>query len=582
MSGKLRFNTIYRPIRINLWDLFAISLIFWIFILVKNATEYMYAPVPLNLDQPLSLDPKHLPEYTLRTTIRLVFGIILSIIFSVIYALIAAKVERLRNLMISFLDIMQSIPILGYISFTIAGFISLFPGNILGFELAVIFAAFTCQVWNITYAIYQAIITVPANIQETQKVFQLNSIQRFLLVELPYAIPSLVWNVMISISNSWFFVVASEAIIEGNHSYYLPGIGSYIAAAIDSESIQSIVYAIVAMTIVIISYDQLIFRPLVEWSGKFKYEYYNPHYSPSWSYKIFNKSWFVGFITTPFKTAYSYVLSFDTRKKTQDIPEMYKSVVEEESTLIRITKGIIWYSFIGFIALYAFYEIITSLYKEISLAEIWQGLYLGLITAIRIIAVMIITIAIWLPISIYVGLRPSLVKLIQPLALIMASFPANLIFPLCIFFIQKYKLDPNIWLSGLLIISIQWYLIFNILAGISAIPEDLREVIRSFDIKGKQLFKKVLFPAIMPHFMIGAITAWGSAWNATIIVEFAEWGQTILEAKGIGAYITTASNSGDAARIILGILIMLVYIEFFNRIFWRPLFQYADKMEQLK
>jgi NitT/TauT family transport system permease protein len=581
MNNITKFIISRKTQKMSLWDIFAISLIFWIFILIKNGTEYMYAPVPLNLEEPLSLAPQHLPEYALRSTMRLVFGIIASVIFSIIYALIAAKVQRLQKFMISLLDITQSIPILGYISFTITGFIALFPNNILGFELAVIFAAFTCQVFNITYSIYQSIITVPENIQETQKIFKLNSIQKFLLVELPYSIPSLVWNIMISISNSWFFVVASEAIIEGNHSYYLPGIGSYIATAIEAESLKAITYAIITMSIVIIAYDQLIFRPLVEWSNKFKYEYYNPDCTSSWSYKIFNKSRFVGWLNYPFKAAYGYMLTLRLYKGKQKT-NVYTHRQKKERKIITQAKNIIWYSLLTALSIYAFYEIFTSLSKDISFVEAKHSMYLGLITTIRIIITTLITILIWLPISIYIGLRPSLVKIAQPLALLMSSFPANLIFPLCVYLIKKYELDPNIWLSILLIISMQWYLIFNILSGISSIPANLSEVVKSFDIKGYKLFKKILFPAIMPHFMIGAITAWGCAWNTTIIAEIAEWGTTTLEATGIGAYVTNASNDGDTSRIILGILVMLIYIEFFNRIFWRPLFKYTDKMEQLK
>lgn len=566
--------------KFSIWDLCAISLVFWIFIIIKNATEYMYAPVPLNLTDPVSLDPWRLPEYALRTTFRLAIGIFASIIFSIIYALIAAKVKRLQNIMISILDIMQSIPILGYISFTVAGFIAMFPGNILGFELAVIFAAFTCQVWNITYCIYQAIIGVPKSIQDTYRVFKLNPIQKFLLVEIPYSVPSLVWNIMISISNSWFFVVASEAIIEGNHSYYLRGIGSYIASAIDQENIDAIIYAVITMTVVIIIYNQLIFRPLIEWSEKFKYEFYNPNYSPSWVYKIFTKSRIFKVFTLPCRFLYVQLL----KVKISNSNHISQEQSETNTIPTRTSKIInyIWKTIFGSIAIYAFYIIFESLHQDIRIEEFLHTLYLGFITTLRIIAVMIITIVFWLPISIYIGLRPNIAKFAQPIALLLASFPANLIFPFFVIVIKKYSLNPDIWLSVLLIISMQWYLVFNVLSGISSISEDLKEVTSCFHIKGWNFMRKIIFPAIMPHFMIGAMTAWGSAWNSTIIAEFVEWGNTTLEATGIGAYITIASNDGDSSRIILGIIVMLVYIEFFNRIFWRPLFKYSDTIERLK
>lgn len=564
--------------KLNLWDIFAISIIFWIFILIKNTTQYMYSPIPIDLDQPISLSPEFLPEYTLRTTIRLAIGIIISVVFSVVYALIAAKNESLRKFMISLLDIMQSIPVLGYIALTITGFISLFPDRLLGFELAVIFAAFTCQVWNITYSIYQSITTIPENIKEIHKAFNLNPIQRFLMIELPYAMPPLVWNIMISISNSWFFVVASEAIIEGNHSYYLPGIGSYIAVAIHNKSLISIFYAVIAMVLVIVLCDRFVFRPLLEWSNKFKYENCNSCTMPSWSYKVFNKSRLIKLINFPFKMVYNYLLNLHFfHAKGQETLQQVQ--VDPSGGLL---KKIVWGMVIAAISSYAFYVIIASLYNDINLDDIQHSFYLGLITTIRIIAVMLITVVIWLPISIYIGLNSTLTKIIQPFALIMASFPANLIFPFVVFVIQKYSLNPNIWLSILFILSIQWYLVFNILAGICSIPEDLREVVRTFDIKGYALFKKILLPAILPHFLVGLITAWGSAWNTTIIAEIAEWGDVSMEAVGIGAYVTNASNYGDMSKIILGILVMLFYIELFNRFFWRPLFRYADNMSKLQ
>ncbi|MCH9753451.1 MAG: ABC transporter permease subunit [Alphaproteobacteria bacterium] len=567
--------------RFNIWDVCAIAIVIWLFVILKNAMEYMYSPVPLNISEPVSLDPINLPEYVFRSIVRIVLALIASVIFSIIYALIAAKNKHLQKAMISLLDIMQSIPILGYISFTITGFIALAPHHMLGFELAVIFTVFTCQVWNITYSIYQSLITIPENIKNAESIFKLNALQRFLLVEFPYAIPSLVWNIMISISNSWFFVVASEAIIEGNNSFFLPGVGSYIASAIGQKDLHSIFYAIIVMAVVILLYDKFTFRPLVAWAQKFKYDFgsvSSDKYVP-WNKKLFTKSKVMKVILLPFEKLYRYLLSY----KFSENPEYtVKEPICHKPTLLERVVHAFWCIVVFSLSGYALYKVSIFLYKEIPIYELKYTLYLGLITTLRIIVVMLITIVIWLPISIYIGFNPKLARIAQPLALTFASFPANLIFPLCVFVIQKYSLNPDIWLSVLLIISIQWYLVFNIISGASTFPDNLKNVVKSFDIKGVRLLWKVLVPAILPHFLIGAITAWGSAWNATIIAEFAEWGTTTLEATGIGSYVTKASNAGEMSNIILGILVMLFYIEIFNRLFWRPLFKYADKMEQFK
>lgn len=562
--------------KFSIWDLIAISIIFWIFILVKNATEYMYAPVPLNLQNEISLSISNLPQYALRSTSRILIGLIISIIISIIYALIAAKNERLRKIMIPFIDIMQSIPILGYISFTITGFIALFPGNILGFELAVIFAVFTCQVWNITYSLYQSFISVPKELLNTERVFRLNAVQKFFLIELPFATPSLLWNAMISVSNSWFFVVASEAMIEGNHSYHLPGIGSYIASAISAKDINAIWYAIITMTILILLYNFFIFNPISDWAERFKYENTKENSSTSWGYRIFSQSKIFLMVNFPFKMSYRY-LARASSPKSEPIKNLNKGSSSQKNI-----QDILWYTLICSIFIYTAYQIITFLQHNISLQETIHAFYLGLITTIRIICTTALTIIFWLPVSIYIGSKPKLLKFAQPLVLMLASFPANIIFPICVLLITKYHLNPNIWLSTLLIISMQWYLVFNIISGMDAFPINIRNVISMIKPRKITMFKKIIAPSIFPHFMVGAITAWGSAWNSTIVAEYAEWGNVTLEATGIGSYITVASNSGDSSRIILGILVMLFYIEIFNRLMWRPLFKYTEQLEKLK
>jgi len=565
--------------KFTVWDAVALTLVIGFFILLKNTIGYMVSPVPETIVDHVSLNPKNLPEYVLRSITRIALALIVSVIFSIVYALLAAKNKFLQKPMIALLDIMQSIPILGYISFTIAGFIALAPNKMLGYELAVIFTVFTCQVWNITYCLYQSLITIPDDMKNAEKIFHLNPIQKFILVEFPYAIPALIWNIMISVSNSWFFTVASEAIIEGTTSFFLPGVGSYIAAAISEQNLHAIFYAIAVLTFVIFLYDKFLFKPLVEWSKKFKHDFNqisSTNYN-SWDHKLLHSK-FLSLITYPFKGLYKYLLTnpLILSKHTHKLYIHHKVTTNEK------LQKLIYYGVIFSLSLIAFYKIISFLYLEIPFAEVKHTLFLGLVTTFRIIVVMIITIVIWLPISIYIGFRPNLAKIAQPLALALASFPANLIFPLCVFLIQKYNLNPNTWLSILFVISIQWYIVFNVIAGASAFPEGLKEVVKTFDIKGMVLMCKIILPSILPNFLIGAITAWGSAWNTTILAETAKWGNTTLEATGIGSYVTEASTIGNMPHIILGITVMLFYIEIFNKCFWRPLFNYADKMEQFK
>jgi len=567
--------------KFNIWDAVALILIISAFILIKNTIGYMDSSVTPSIHKHIPLDYANLPVYILRSLTRIILALFLSIIFSVTYALIAAKNEYLRKPMIALLDIMQSIPILGYISFTISGFIAIAPNQMLGYELAVIFTVFTCQVWNITYSIYQSLISIPDDIKNAETIFNLNPIQKFFLVEFPYAIPPLIWNVMISISNAWFFAVASEAIIEGSTSFFLPGVGSYIASAIAQENLNAIYYAVVCLAAIIFLYDKFLFKSLVDWSQKFQYDFNqkNRDSISSWHHKLFINSKILQLIHYPFKNIYHYLISNPLILATKRSHKLYAN---HKSTKKEIITKFFYYSLVSVLTSISAWQILDFLYHEVSLQEVHKAFYHGLVTTIRIIIVMIITVVIWFPISVYIGFRAKLAKIAQPIALALASFPANLIFPLCVFVIKKYNLDPNIWLSTLFIISIQWYIVFNVIGGAASFPEKLKEVIENFNLKGFSMTQKILFPAILPNFLVGSITAWGSAWNTTVIAEIAQWGNTTLEATGIGAYVTNASTAGDMPKVILGILVMIFYIEIFNKIFWRPLFNYADKMEQFK
>ena len=253
----------------NLWDGLAFTLVFGAFLLVLHGGRETLAPLSLQ-QSAISLDPAVLPEYALRTTLRMLAAILASLVFTLIYGALAAKSRRLELVLIPLLDILQSVPVLGFLSFTVVGFMALFPGRVLGVELAAIFAIFTSQAWNMTFSFYQSLKTVPRDLDEASRSFRFSGWQRFWRLEVPFAMPGLVWNTMMSMSGGWFFVVASEAITVGNTTIALPGIGSYVARAIKDQNLAAIGWAVLAMLLVIILYDQLLFRPLVAWSDKFR------------------------------------------------------------------------------------------------------------------------------------------------------------------------------------------------------------------------------------------------------------------------------------------------------------------------
>jgi NitT/TauT family transport system permease protein len=330
------------------------------------------------------------------------------------------------------------------------------------------------------------------------------------------------------------------------------------------------------MIIIIILYNIFIFNPVNDWARKFQYEDTEEEKTCSLGYTIFSNSKLFFMVHAPLKLGYKYFARLEYYKTPP------KKITTKNRLFIDTFKDVLWYGIVLLIFIYSIYSLFNFIKTNVSIHEAIHAFYLGLITTIRIVCVMSIAIIFWLPVSIYIGSKPKLLKLAQPIVLILASFPANVIFPICVLFITKYHLNPNIWLSSLLLISMQWYLVFNIISGISTFPLNIKNVITMLKPTKITHLKKIIIPSILPNFMVGAITAWGSAWNSTIIAEYAEWGSTSLEAVGIGSYITAASNNGDTSRIILGILVMLFYIELFNRLMWRPLFTYTEKLEKLK
>lgn len=560
----------YRP---NLWDLMIFVLIFSLFVLLAQSAAKMAMPYHLGEILPINLDPSALPEYALRTVLRMFFAMILSLLFSLGAGLLAAKSRYAERIIIPAIDILQSIPILGYLSITVVGFIWLFPNSLLGPECAAIFAIFTSQAWNTALSVYQSIKTVPLDLCEAADIYRLSPWQRFWRLEMPYATPPLLWNMMMSMSAGWFFVVAAEAITVSNQQIYLPGIGSYIGAAINEANIQAVFYAILAMFIVIIIYDQIIFRPLIKWSEKFKTdENTMEHAASSWVYSMFTRSRLFqkfGIGLSIISDALINMPIFIRQK------ESYKTEKLQRSSSI-------FFTFLGIAAplsviLIGFYGMSHYILETISYQEISYVFQLGGVTALRVFSLVIISSIIWVPIGVWIGMRPRIRQIVQPIAQFMAAFPANLLFPIFVIYIVKYHLDVNIWSSPLMIIGTQWYILFNVIAGAASIPGDLYDMSENFGLKGWLWWKRLALPAIAPLYVTGALTAAGGAWNASIVAEVISWGNTKLVATGLGAYITEYTTSGDFHRILLGIGVMSIYVVTFNILFWQRLYTYTQK-----
>jgi NitT/TauT family transport system permease protein len=572
----LRIAVLTRAPRPNVWDLVALILVVGAMVLIVYGGKQTTLPLSALEVAPVSLDPANLPLYALRTTLRMLLAIVCSTIFTFIYAAVAAKSRRAEMVMVPLLDILQSVPILGFLTFTVVFFLNLFPGKVLGAELACVFAIFTSQAWNMTFSMYQSIRNVPKDLDEASKSFHLSGWQRFWRLDVPFAMPGLIWNAMMSMSGGWFFVVASEAITVGNTTVTLPGVGSYVAMAIEKRDLAAIGYAILTMLLVIIAYDQLLFRPIVAWADKFRFEQTASGDVPtSWMLDLFRRTRALRALTLPFAALNRAFSNLNI-----EWPEALRPSAAQGGPPSRIID-VLWFAIIGLSTGYAAYMAYVYLSAHLQLSDVSDAVLGGFATLLRVIVLISLATLIWVPVGVWIGLRPKLAERVQPLAQFLAAFPANLAFPVFVLLIVRHNLNANVWLSPLMILGTQWYILFNVIAGASAFPSDLREAAASLHLTGWRWWIKVILPGIFPYYVTGAITASGGSWNASIVAEVASWGDTHLSATGLGAYIAKATEDGDFPRVVLGIAIMCIMVTLFNRLFWRPLYAFGERRLRL-
>jgi NitT/TauT family transport system permease protein len=557
------------------WDLLAVLLVLGILIFFAEASRNLLQPMAELQRAPISLEPTHLPEYAARTTLRMLLALGVSLVFTFTYATLAAKSKRAEVLLVPLLDILQSVPILGFVSVTVVFFMSLAPGRVLGAEFAAIFAIFTSQAWNMAFSFYQSLRTVPTELVEVSRTFRLSGWMQFWRLEVPFAMPQLIWNMMMSMSGSWFFVVASEAINVGDTTIMLPGMGSYIAVAIERRSLAAVGWAIGTMLVVILIYDQLLFRPLVAWADRFRFEQEVGVAPPkSWVLSTLRRSGVVATLALP--------LSVVWQRSFQRPPLGVANKLAQARSQERPSwsdRG--WTALVVTMTALALWQVGRFILAGVSLIEVSKAVLLGLATLTRVIVLISLASLIWVPIGVSVGTRPRVARIFQPVAQFLAAFPANLLFPVVVSAIVVLKLNPDIWLSPLMILGTQWYILFNVIAGATAIPSELRDCGTNLGVCGWLWWRKIALPAVFPYYVTGAITASGGSWNASIVAEVASWGDERLQAYGLGAYIARATEAGDFHRIVLGIAVMSLFVVVINRTFWRPLYRYAERKFRL-
>lgn len=550
--------------------------LFLTFLTITNVGKGFF--VPMKPPPTVDLNPLHLPYYAIRSTIRMFLGLVLSILFTLGYGYAAAKYSLAEKILIPLLDVLQSVPVLAFLSVTVTFFLGLFPGSVLGLEVACIFAIFTGQAWNMTFSFYHSMITLPKELEEAAKVFRFSKWRTFVSVEVPAAMIGLVWNGMMSFGGGWFFVCASEAISVSNQTYTLPGIGSYVAKAVEEGDVAAVIYVVVTMILVIVAVDQLFWRPVVAWAEKFRMD--------RSSAAVQAHSWLLDLLR---EAQLPRQLNRRWRRIQQRLPKFSRPQIHTPEILrirrpkprFRVNNDLAVGLVLGGMVVGGVVYGLRFANSEVGWGEVGYAAFLGVLTFGRVLFLLIFATLVWTPIGVTIGFNPRLARIAQPIVLNCASFPANLIFSIATIFFLKFHIKLDWGAVVLMILGAQWYVLFNVIAGAMAVPNDLREMATNMRLTGWSKWRKLIIPAIFPAWVTGAITASGGAWNASIVAEVVTWKDKTLHAHGLGDYITHATTVGDSQRIVLGVTLMCIFVVSANRLFWRRLYALAENRYRL-
>ncbi len=518
----------------------------------------------------ISTRASELPYYAARSLLRMFIALFLSVAFTFVYATAAARSRRARVVLVPVLDILQSVPVLGFLAVTITFFIALFPGSVLGLECASIFAIFTSQAWNMTFSMYHSLITQPTELDEAARMFRLTKWERFWRLDVPSSMIGLVWNGMMSFGGGWFFLAASEAISVGNKTYTLPGIGSYVQAAVDKGDLGEVGVGIAVMVVLVVGVNIVFWRPLVAYAEKFRVETSEAAEQPkSYVLNLLRQSHIPGYIARPLKPVGR---GLDRVTRPFGLAEYPLLTVERR----RRSGDVVFGGVVGGVVLWGAYRGIAYFNHNSGFGQFTHCFGLGFLTFVRVVVVVAVSTVIWVPVGVKIGMSPSLTRYAQPVVQVLASFPAILLFPFAIVVFLDLGISLNFGGVLLMALGAQWYILFNVIAGASAIPTELRELTDQFRFPWKQRWRQLVLPGIFPYYVTGGITAAGGAWNASIVAEVATYGKHHLVASGLGAYIAQATTKGDFPEVLTGIIVMSFYVVVVNRLLWRPLYHLAE------
>jgi NitT/TauT family transport system permease protein len=520
-----------------------------------------------------STSPAELPYYAARSYLRMFIALFFSYAFSLGYAYLAARSRRARVIMIPALDILQSVPVLGFLTITVTFFLRLFPGSELGLEAAAVFAVFTSQAWNITFSFYHSLVSQSHDLDEASRLMGLSRWKRFWTIDVPGGAIGLVWNGMMSFGGSWFFLTASELITVNGSSRTLPGVGSYVGVAEQQGNLVHILLGIVTMIIMILLVNFVFWRPLVAYAERFRQELTESNLKP--------RSLFLDLLR---RTSWPAATGRGRQLLARPVNRVLGAVTgTDDQSLVsnparRRAGDAVFYVVLVAVLGFGVYSLLSYIAAgKGGLGVIGTAFGDGALTLIRVVVVVAVASVIWVPVGVWIGFNPRVAQYMQPVVQVLASFPANFIFPFIVIFFLDTGISINYGSVLLMALGTQWYILFNVIAGASAVPSDLKEAMDNLGVHGWKRWQRMIIPAIFPSYVTGAITAAGGAWNATIVAEFITYKNHTLAAKGLGTFITEGSNASDMHTVIAGILVMSVYVVGLQAAVWHRLYNIAER-----
>ncbi|NMF58484.1 ABC transporter permease [Pseudanabaena yagii] len=553
--------------------LLPLAIVSLIFIIVQTASKFTGT---YDSEYVINLSLSFLPNYALQTLVRMLAAYGLSLIFSLTYAYIAYRSATWAKVLIPLLDILQSIPVLSFLPAVVLALVGLFPGQRLGIELASILLIFTGMTWNMTFSFYQSLSSIPNELIEASQVYRLSPWQRFWTLELPSGVVGLVWNSVMSVAGGWFFLMQTESFTLSNRNFTLPGLGSFLKAAADKGDNIAILCGIIVLIGIITIIDYLIWRPLIAWAEKFKHETVEATQVPeSRVLDFLRRSPTMRIISDRLFTPLAEAVNRGFSSKPKASPESQHKASKWINWLNWIIIGLV-----GFIVLGGTIEA-ALLLSQMPLAS-WQQVMIGsLYTSLRVLAVLILSLLITVPIGVTIGRSPKLAQILQPIVQIAASVPATALFPILLLGLANIGGGLDIGAVILMTLGSMWYILFNVIAGAQAIPSELFEAARVYKLSSLERWRTLILPGIFPYLVTGIITAVGGAWNASIAGEYIKFQGKILTATGLGSTITQASDIGDFPLLLASTIVMSLLVVTTNRLVWRPLYRLAQVKYQL-